>query len=325
MSGILTYVLHYENQFNKNSLGAVSEAAKQAKAIGAEAHAVVVGDVSDDLAKTLGNYGATKVWRAKGPEGLAQPVVDVMAKLIGDNGYDYALFGGGLLGFEIGAGIAARLGGGVTMEVTAVKAQDGKLVAERPILQDSAIVDVAYKEGAPAVIIARLNAFEIAEAGSGDAEVADVDVELSPWSTKAKMRNRGEQRGGDVNIEDADLLVGGGRGLGKAEGFGELAEPLADALGGAVAATRAVVDAGWYPYAAQIGQTGKTVAPKLYLALGISGAIQHKVGMQGSENILAINKDQNAPIFEFADLGVVGDLHKIVPKLTEAIKAKKGS
>jgi electron transfer flavoprotein alpha subunit len=324
MSGILTYVLHYENEFNKNSLGAVSEAAKRAKDIGAEAHAVVVGDVPDDLAKTLGNYGATKVWRAQAPEGLAQPVVDVMAKLIADNGYDYALFGGGLLGFEIGAGIAARLGGGVTMEVTAVKAQDGKLVAERPILQDSAIVDVAYKEGAPAVIIGRLNAFEIAEPGSGDAEVADVDVELSPWSTKAKMRNRGEQRGGDVNIEDADLLVGGGRGLGKAEGFGELAEPLANALGGAVAATRAVVDAGWYPYAAQIGQTGKTVAPKLYLALGISGAIQHKVGMQSSENIVAINKDQNAPIFEFADLGVVGDLHKIVPKLTEAIKAKKG-
>jgi electron transfer flavoprotein alpha subunit len=324
MSGILTYVLHYGDAFNKNSLGAVSEAAKRAKEIGSEAHAVVVGDVSDDLAKTLGKYGATKVWRANAPEGLAQPVVDVMAKLINDNGYDYALFGGGLLGFEIGAGIAARLGGGVTMEVTAVKAQDGKLVAERPILQDSAIVDVAYKDGAPAVIIGRLNAFEISEEGSGDAEVADVDVELSPWSTKAKMRNRGEQRGGDVNIEDADLLVGGGRGLGKAEGFGELAEPLAQALGGAVAATRAVVDAGWYPYAAQIGQTGKTVAPKLYLALGISGAIQHKVGMQSSENIVAINKDQNAPIFEFADLGVVGDLHKIVPKLTEAIKAKKG-
>ncbi|MFL5840126.1 MAG: electron transfer flavoprotein subunit alpha/FixB family protein [Thermoleophilaceae bacterium] len=325
MSGILTYVLHYGDEFNKNSLGAVSEAAKRAKDIGTEAHAVVVGDVSDDLAKTLGKYGAKKVWRANAPEGLAQPVVDVMAKLIADNGYDYALFGGGLLGFEIGAGIAARLGGGVTMEVTAVKAQDGKLVAERPILQDSAVVDVAYKEGAPAVIIGRLNAFEISEEGSGDAEVADVDVELSPWSTKAKMRNRGEQRGGDVNIEDADLLVGGGRGLGKAEGFGELAEPLANALGGAVAATRAVVDAGWYPYAAQIGQTGKTVAPKLYLALGISGAIQHKVGMQSSENIVAINKDQNAPIFEFADLGVVGDLHKIVPKLTDAIKAKKGS
>jgi len=324
MSGILTYVLHYEGAFNKNSLGAVSEAAKLAGELGQEAHAVVVGgdDLTDDLCKSLGKYGATKVWRAKGPEGLGAPVVDVMAKLIQDNGYSYALFGGGLLGFEIGAGLTARLNGGVTMEVTEVKVQDGKLVAVRPILQDSQIVEVDYS-GEVGIIIGRLNAFEIAESGAGDAEVADVEVELSPWSTKATMRNRGEQRGGDVNIEDADLLVGGGRGLGKAEGFQELAEPLAEALGGAVAATRAVVDAGWYPYAAQIGQTGKTVAPKLYLALGISGAIQHKVGMQSSENIVAINKDQNAPIFEFADLGVVGDLHKIVPKLTDAIKAKK--
>jgi electron transfer flavoprotein alpha subunit len=209
------------------------------------------------------------------------------------------------------------------MEVTEISAQDGKLVAKRPILQDSAIVDVAY-DGGVGVIIGRLNAFEIAESGSGDAEVEDVDVQLSGFSTKAKVLKRGEQRGADVNIEDADILVGGGRGLGKAENF-SLAEDLANSLGGAVAATRAVVDAGWYPYAAQIGQTGKTVAPKLYLAVGISGAIQHKVGMQSSENIVAINKDQNAPIFEFSDLGIVGDLHKILPKLTEAVKAKKGS
>jgi electron transfer flavoprotein alpha subunit len=322
---ILTYVLHYEGEFNKNSLGAVSEAGKLAKELGGEAHAVVVGgdDLSDDLCASLGNYGASKVWRAKAPEGLAQPVVDVMAKLIQDNGYKYALFGGGLLGFEIGAGLTARLGAGVTMEVTAVKVQDGKLVAERPILQDSAIVDVDYT-GDVGIIIGRLNAFEIQDAGNGaSAQVEDVDVSLSDFSTKATIVQRGEQRGADVNIEDADLLVGGGRGLGKAEGF-KLAEDLADALGGAVAATRAVVDAGWYPYAAQIGQTGKTVAPKLYLAVGISGAIQHKVGMQNSENIVAINKDPNAPIFEFSDLGVVGDLNKIVPKLTEAIKAKKG-
>src|SRR5256885_407398 len=223
MAGILTYVLHYEGTLNKNSLGAVSEAAKLAAELGVEAHAVVVGgdDLSDDLLKTLGNYGATKVFRAKGPEGLAQPVVDVMAKVIDENGHNYALFGGGLLGLEIGAGLAARK---------------------------------------------------------------------------------------------------------KAEGF-ELAENLAQAFGGnsAVAATRAVVDAGWYPYAAQIGQTGKTVSPKLYLAAGISGAIQHKVGMQGSENIVAINKDANAPIFEFSALGIVGDLNKILPKLTEAVKAKKGS
>src|ERR687898_359098 len=247
MAGILVYALHDdEGNFNKNSLGALSEAAKLAGELGAEASAVVVGDLSDDAAAGLGAYGVRKVYRCKeAHEGLAQPVVDVMAKVMTDNDFSYALFGGGLLGFEIGAGLTARLNAGVTMEVTQVNVQDGKLVA-------------------------------------------------------------------------------GGRGLGKKENF-ELAEQLAESMGGAVAATRAVVDAGWYPYAAQIGQTGKTVAPKLYLAAGISGAIQHKVGMQSSENIVAINKDPNAPIFEFCDLGVVGDLHKIVPKLTEAIKAKKGS
>src|SRR6266536_34239 len=273
MAGILVYALHDdEGNFNKNSLGALSEASKLAGEIGSEAAAVVVGDVADDAAAGLGAYGVKKVYRCKeAPEGLAQPIVDVMAKVMTDNDFSYALFGGGLLGFEIGAGLTARLNAGVTMEVTQVNVQDG----------------------------------------------------LSEWSTKAKMVTRGEQRGEDVDIEGADILVGGGRGLGKAENF-ELAEELSKSMGGAVAATRAVVDAGWYPYAAQIGQTGKTVAPNLYLALGSSGAIQHKVGMQNSENILAINKEQNAPIFEFSDLGVVGDLHKIVPKLTEAIKAKKG-
>jgi electron transfer flavoprotein alpha subunit len=325
MAGILVYALHDdEGNFNKNSLGAISEAAKLAGELGAEASVVVVGEVADDACAALGAYGATKVYRAKSaPEGLAQPVVDVMAKVIADEGFSYALFGGGLLGFEIGAGLTARLNAGVTMEVTEVKVSDGKLVAERPVLQDSAIVDVGYV-GEPGIIIGRLNAFDVTERDGGSAEVVDVEVELSEWSTKATMVNRGEQRGEDVNIEDAEILVGGGRGLGESANF-KLAEELASALGGAVAATRAVVDAGWYPYAAQIGQTGKTVAPKLYLAAGISGAIQHKVGMQSSENILAINKDPNAPIFEFCDLGVVGDLHKILPKLTEAIKAKKGT
>jgi electron transfer flavoprotein alpha subunit len=323
MAGILTYALHDdEGNFNKNSLGAISEAAKLAGELGGEAAALVVGAVADDACASLGNWGAAKVYRAKSvPEGLAQPIVDAMAKVIEDEGFTYALFGGGLLGFEIGAGLTARLNAGVTMEVTEVKVQDGKLVAERPILQDSQIADVGYV-AEPGIIIGRLNAFDTKESG-GTAEVVDVEVEMSPWSTKATMVQRGEQRGADVNIEDADILVGGGRGLGAAEGF-KIAEELAEAMGGAVAATRAVVDAGWYPYAAQIGQTGKTVAPKLYLAAGVSGAIQHKVGMQNSENILAINKDPNAPIFEFSDLGVVGDLHKIVPKLTEAIKAKKG-
>ena len=326
MGGILVYALHDdEGNFNKNSLGAISEAAKLAGELGDR------GGRGGRRRRRRRRRGRArrlrrrrKVYRAKSaPEGLAQPIVDVMAKVIADEGFSYALFGGGLLGFEIGAGLTARLNAGVTMEVTAVKVADGKLVAERPVLQDSAIVDVGYV-GEPGIIIGRLNAFDARTSGSGGtAEVVDVEVELSEWSTKARMVTRGEQRGEDVNIEDADILVGGGRGLGEKDNF-KLAEELADALGGAVAATRAVVDAGWYPYAAQIGQTGKTVAPKLYLAAGISGAIQHKVGMQSSENILAINKDPNAPIFEFCDLGVVGDLHKILPKLTEAVKAKKG-
>ncbi len=326
MADVLTYVLHYEGELNKNSLGAVSEGAARAKEIGGECHALVLGgdDLTDELCSSIGAYGATKVFRAKGPEGLAQPIVDAMAQVIGENGHSYALFGGGLLGFEIGAGLAARMRAGVTMEVISVRAEDGKLVAERPILQDSKI-SVSRYEGDLGIIIGRINAFESRTVDGGSAEVVDVDVDYSEWSNQAKMVERGEQRGADVDIEGADILVAGGRGLGKPEGF-ELAEALAKAFGGnsAVAATRAVVDAGWYPYAAQIGQTGKTVSPKLYLAAGISGAIQHKVGMQSSENIVAINKDANAPIFEFSDLGIVGDLNKILPKLTEAIKAKKG-
>jgi electron transfer flavoprotein alpha subunit len=324
MANILIYALHYEGAINKNSLGAVSEGARLAGELGGEAHVIMLGEgIPQELAASLGSYGAGKVLVAEGPEGLAQPVVDAMAKAIADGDYGYALFGGGLLGFEIGAGLAARLGAGVVMEVTAVRAEGGELIAERPILGDSAISEIKYRSPV-GIVIARLNAFEARETGGGDAAVEQLAFELSPHATQATMLVRGEQRGADVDIEGADILVAGGRGLGKPEGF-KLAEELAEAFGGnsAVAATRAVVDAGWYPYAAQIGQTGKTVAPKLYLAAGISGAIQHKVGMQSSENIVAINKDANAPIFEFSDLGIVGDLNKILPKLTEAVKARK--
>src|SRR5437588_10084539 len=184
MADVLTYVLHYEGAFNKNSLGAVSEGAARAAEIGGECHAVVVGgdDLTDELCGTLGAYGAKKVFRGKGPEGLAQPVIDVMAKVIDDGGHGYALFGGGLLGFEIGAGLAARKQAGVTMEVTAVKAEDGKLIAERPILQDSKI-SVSRYQGDLGIIIGRINAFEIVQGDGGAAEVVDVDVEYSPWST----------------------------------------------------------------------------------------------------------------------------------------------
>src|SRR5438067_1902106 len=193
MADVLTYVLHYEGEFNKNSLGAVSEGAGRASEIGGECHAVVVGgdDLTDDLCQSVGAYGATKVFRAKGPEGLAQSVVDAMAKVIDEHGHSYALFGGGLLGFEIGAGLAARKQAGVTMEVTQVRAEDGKLVAERPILQDSKISVSRYR-GDLGIIIGRINAFEVSTRDGGSAQVVDLDVDYSPWSTKAAMVQRGE-------------------------------------------------------------------------------------------------------------------------------------
>src|SRR5215212_7039047 len=219
MSSVLVYALHYEGQINKNSLGAVSEGARLASELGGECHAIVVGDkagLGDEVLAPLGAHGASKVFRAEGPEGLAQPVIDAMAKVIGDGGHGYALFG---------AGLVARLDAGVCMEVTSVRVEDGNLVAERPILKDSQISDVHYRSDV-GVIIGRLNAFEAKQNGSGAATVEDVDVEFAPHSLKAQMVQRGEQRGADVNIEDADVLVAGGRGLGKAEGF-EALEALA--------------------------------------------------------------------------------------------------
>ncbi|MBD0283499.1 MAG: electron transfer flavoprotein subunit alpha/FixB family protein, partial [Thermoleophilaceae bacterium] len=177
MAGILTYALHYDGAFNKNSLGAVAEAAKLAAELGTQADVLVLGDeMTDELAATLGGYGASTVYKVPGPEGLAQPVVDAMAQVMTDEGHDYAIFGGGLLGFEIGAGLAARLNAGVTMEVTNVVVEDGKLVAERPMLGDSSISTSRYRERG--IIIGRLNAFEIRPADGATASVEDVDVEL---------------------------------------------------------------------------------------------------------------------------------------------------
>src|SRR5271167_1842838 len=204
MANILIYALHYDGSINKNSLGAVSEGARLAAELGGEAHALLLGEnVPQDLAASLGNYGAKKVLVAEGPEGLAQPLVDAMARAISDGGYSYALFGGGLLGFEIGAGLAARLGAGVVMEVTAVRAEGGELIAERPILGDSAISEIKYRSPV-GIIIGRLNAFETRESSDGDAPVEELSFELSRHASQATMIARGEQRGADVDIEGAE-------------------------------------------------------------------------------------------------------------------------
>src|SRR6202140_3887393 len=179
MANILVYALHYDGAINKNSLGAVSEGAKLAAELGGEAHAILLGEgVPEDLAASLGDYGAKKVLVAEGPAGLAQPLVDAMAQAISGGGYSYALFGGGLLGFEIGAGLAARLGAGVVMEVTNVRAEGGELNHARPLLGDSAISEIKYRSPV-GIVIGRLNAFEVRQTGSGAAPVEKLDFELS--------------------------------------------------------------------------------------------------------------------------------------------------
>jgi len=252
---------------------------------------------------------------------LPQPRVDALEAVVAASGAENILFAASVLSADIAAGLSARLEAGLNWDVTDVRIENGELVASRPALGDTVLVDVGWTS-TPRIALVRSGAFEPVEAG-GSADVQEVAVTLQDFSTAARLLERSHEESSGPSIEDAEVIVAGGRGLGSPEGF-RLAEELAAALGGAVAATRAVVDAGWYPYATQVGQTGKSVSPKLYIALGISGAIQHKVGMQGSGTIVAVNKDANAPIFDFADFGIVGDLNQIAPKLTELVRARRG-
>jgi electron transfer flavoprotein alpha subunit len=317
----LVFLEHHEGELQKDSLGVLGKAAQ----LGGDVSALIAGSAVEGLAAQAGKYGATKVYVADDPAleaPLPQPRVDVAADLVRRQGFDTVLFGATVLTADVAAGLAARLDAGLNWDLVDLAEDNGKLVGKRPALDDTVYVDVGWKSE-PRLALIRTGTFEPVESG-GQAEVEQVAVELEDFSTQAKMIEQAHEDSEGPSIEDADVIVAGGRGLGGPENFA-LVEELAKALGGAVAATRAVVDAGWYPYSTQVGQTGKTVAPRLYIAVGISGAIQHKVGMQGSNLIVAINKDPNAPIFEYADLGVVGDLHEIVPKLTELVRQRKAA
>jgi electron transfer flavoprotein alpha subunit len=318
----LVFLEHHEGELQKHSLGVLSKAASLD---GDRVAAAIVGSGVDGLAEQAGRYGAQTVYVVDAPEleaPLPQPRVDALERLVRDEGFDTVFLGATVLAADVAAGLAARLEAGLNWDLTDVELADGKLVGKRPALQDSVYADVGWTSE-PRIALFRTGSFDASESG-GQAQVERREVELQDFSTQAQMVEQAHEETTGPTIEDADVIVAGGRGLGGPENFA-LVEALAKALGGAVAATRAVVDAGWYPYAAQVGQTGKTVAPKLYVACGISGAIQHKVGMQSSGTIVAINKDPNAAIFEYSDLGVVGDLHEIVPKLTELVRQRKGS
>jgi len=318
----LVFLEHHEGALQKGSLGLLSKAAMLGED---ELAGVVLGSGVTELAAGAGRYGARKVFVADDPKleaPLPQPRVDALAKLVGERGFDTVLFPGSVLAADVAAGLSARLDAGLNWDLVDIERQDGNLVGKRPALQDSVFVDVGWT-GEPRLALFRSGTFDPSETG-GEAEVEQFRADFEDFSLAAAMIEQAHEESEGPTIEDAEIIVAGGRGLGGPENF-KLAEDLAQALGGAVGATRAVVDAGWYPYATQVGQTGKTVSPKLYIALGISGAIQHKVGMQGSNVIVAVNKDPNAPIFEYSDLGVVGDVHEIAPKLTELVKARRGS
>ncbi len=319
MATTLVFLEHHEGELTRGSLGVLAKATT----LGGDVAGVVLGHDVGTVATGAGRHGATSVFVVDDPAlaaPLPQPRVDALAAVIAETGAENVLFAASVLAADIAAGLSARLGAGLNWDVTDFELRGGELVATRTALGDSVLVEVAWTS-TPRLALVRSGSFDPVESG-GEASVTKVAATFRPFSSAATLVDHLQEEASGPSIEDAEVIVAGGRGLGAPEGF-RLCEELADALGGAVAATRAVVDAGWYPYSTQVGQTGKSVSPKLYVALGISGAIQHKVGMQSSGTIVAINRDPNAPIFDFADLGVVGDLQQIAPRLTELVRARK--
>ena len=318
MAEVLVLVEHAEGALKKVSIELITAA----RALG-EPAAVVTGPAgtADKLQDALAAAGAAKVYAAESDDidgYLVTPKVDVLASLVESVGPAAVLTAASVEGKEVSGRLAARIGSGLLVDVIEVKS-DGSAV--HSIFGGAFTVD-AKANGEVPVISVRPGAVE-AQPQAGAAERVAVEVPAQEESA-VKITSREPVVGGDrPELTEASIVVSGGRGVGSAEKF-SVVEELADALGAAVGASRAAVDSGYYPGQFQVGQTGKTVSPQLYVALGISGAIQHRAGMQTSKTIVAVNKDEEAPIFEIADYGVVGDLFNVAPQLTEEIKKHKG-
>jgi electron transfer flavoprotein alpha subunit len=296
------------------------EGLTKARSFGGELGAVHVGPGSDTAIAALGEHGATSVLHlAEGSS--AGAIAAAVAGAVDSEQPDLIIFGMGSLDRDVAGRLSARLGKPVLANAVDVTAEGGAIRVANEINGGTMRVVTEFGAGAPAIVITRPKAFA-AEAGGGGApavtELATPDVGHA-GALEVLSQHAEESSGPD--LEAADVVVSGGRGLGDADKFGIVSE-LAGLLNGAVGATRAVVDAGWVPYSLQVGQTGKTVKPNVYIACGISGAMQHLVGMKDSTTIIAINKDPEAPIFGVADLGIVGDVHTVVPALVEALKAR---
>ena len=291
-----------------------------------EPAAVWAGAGSADGQARLAEYGASRMYVAEGSDFTdyaVAPEAELLARLVADTSPAAVLLASTGQNKEVAARLAVKTSSGLIADAVGLTAGDGgKIVAEQSIFGGATIVHSAVKTGTP-IITVRPNSLA-PELAAAAAELSTVDLTVSDAAKGARVTEKVvQERGERPELAEAAIVVSGGRGVGSADGF-ELIESLADSLGAAVGASRAVTDAGWYPHKFQVGQTGMTVSPQLYMAIGISGAIQHRAGMQTSKTILAVNKDPEAPIFELADFGVVGDLFQVVPQLLEDIQKRSG-
>jgi electron transfer flavoprotein alpha subunit len=319
MAEILVLVDHADGAVKKVTL----ELLTKARGLGTPS-AVFVGPAFDTAKERLAEYGAAKVYVAADPEldgYVVAPKAELLAKLMAEAQPAAVLVPATAEGKEIAGRLAIKTGSGVLTDAVDLRLDGDALVAEQSIFGGSSIVHATVTSGTPIIALRPNSTPPVPQAGS--AERVDVSVELTDSAKLAKVVDRVAVPKGDrPELTEAAIVVSGGRGVGSAESFSVI-EALADQLGAAVGASRAAVDSGWYPHQSQVGQTGKTVSPQLYVAAGISGAIQHRAGMQTSKTIVAVNKDPEAPIFELADFGVVGDLFKVVPQLTEEVAKRK--
>jgi electron transfer flavoprotein alpha subunit len=305
---------------------AVLELLTKARSLGGTVEAVAFGPDAEAAAAVLGDYGATTLHAgtdaAYGELLPGGPVGDAIATLVGEHHPDLILIASTYAGRDIAGRLAAKLDVPVIANGLDVAGGDAVSV-QSSIFGGTQNVTTAFDGGKPALALIRPKSFVAESGGGGAAAVSPVTATIEDRHRGAKVKERRAEKSSGPKLEEAPIVVSGGRGLGDPKNF-ELLEQLASLIGGAVGASRAVVDAGWVPYSMQVGQTGKTVKPTVYIACGISGAMQHTVGMKGAKTIVAINRDADAPIFKLADLGVVGDALKILPQVIEEIKSRKG-
>ena len=296
----------------------------KARDLGSEVSAVALGPGASEAAGAVGEYGAATLYAgddAVYTDFIAQPAAHALHELAKQHRPELILFSPTYDSRDVAGRLSAMAGSTLMANATDLLGPD---YAQTEILGGTQIVDVTLSGPDPKLVIVRPKSFPAEPSGGEPATIVPVEVDISDDLKKAKRVERNEQAAAGPKMEQAKVVISGGRGLGDASNF-KLLDELGAAIGGAaVGASRAVVDAGWVPYAMQVGQTGKTVSPEVYIAVGISGAIQHLVGMKTSKRIIAVNKDKDAPIFQYADLGVVGDALSFIPQLTEAIKSAKG-